>query len=344
MDTRSSRLLIVLALVITSSCAWAQQSAPSGFDQKVNRSWEATAQLLKLQCSAPVAFDQKSVAVFKQQAANGDAAAQCGLGDFYSDDHDLRQNSTQALLEHLSAQRPSHDYAQAVFWYRKSAEQGDAEAQSRLGEAFRLGQGVTQDYVQAVFWCRKAAEQGDAPAQAALGDSYYAGRGVPQDYAQAALWDRKSAEQGYAVAQFHLGLSYSEGQGVSQDYVQAAFWFRKAAEQGNDKAQSTLGAMYAEGQGVPQGYTQAAFWFRKAAEQGNARAQVGLASCLGMSHDFAEAYFWLDLATAGKLDVSDMEQAVRLRDDDASILTPSQLSRERERARMWLESHQAKPQ
>jgi hypothetical protein len=68
---------------ITASGVWAQQSASPASDQKVNRSWEATAQLLKLECSAPPAFDQKSGAVFEQQAANVDAAAQCGLGTMY---------------------------------------------------------------------------------------------------------------------------------------------------------------------------------------------------------------------------------------------------------------------
>jgi hypothetical protein len=60
--------------------------------------------------------------------------------------------------------------------------------------------------------------------------------------------------------------------------------------------------------------------------------------------DFAEAYFWFDLAAAGKLDASDMEFAAKHRDEHASHLTPADLSREQERARKWFEAHQAKPQ
>ena len=81
---RSRRWLIVSALLITASGAWAQQSAPPASDQKVNRSWEATVRLSELQCRLPPAFDEKSIAAFKQQAASGDAAAQCGLGRMYS--------------------------------------------------------------------------------------------------------------------------------------------------------------------------------------------------------------------------------------------------------------------
>jgi hypothetical protein len=76
------------------------------------------------------------------------------------------------------------------------------------------GRGVPQDYAQAVAWYRKAAEQGDADAQNNLGLRYDKGQGVPQDYAQAVAWFRKAAEQGNALAQNNLGAMYVGGQGV----------------------------------------------------------------------------------------------------------------------------------
>ena len=54
------------------------------------------------------------------------------------------------------------------------------------------------------MWFRKAAEQGNAEAQYRLGLSYYNGEGVPKDYAQAAFWWRKAAEQGEDTAQYNL--------------------------------------------------------------------------------------------------------------------------------------------
>ena len=42
---------------------------------------------------------------------------------------------------------------------------------------------MPQDYAQALAWYRKAVEQGEARAQEDLGDLYYKGRGVPRDYA-----------------------------------------------------------------------------------------------------------------------------------------------------------------
>jgi len=49
------------------------------------------------------------------------------------------------------------DHAEAVKWYRKAADQGLAQAQSRLGVMYAKGQGVSQDYVEACKWFDLAA-------------------------------------------------------------------------------------------------------------------------------------------------------------------------------------------
>jgi TPR repeat protein len=56
------------------------------------------------------------------------------------------------------------------------------------------GAGVTQDYAQAVIWFRKAAEQGDAVAQNNLGVMYANAKGVRRDSAQAVNWLRKATK------------------------------------------------------------------------------------------------------------------------------------------------------
>ena len=43
------------------------------------------------------------------------------------------------------------------------------------------GEGVPKDYKQAVYWFRKAADQGNAGAQYNLGAMYAKGEGVPKD-------------------------------------------------------------------------------------------------------------------------------------------------------------------
>jgi TPR repeat protein len=43
----------------------------------------------------------------------------------------------------------AQDYAEAVRWYRKAADQSLAEAQFNLGAAYETGHGVGQDYAEA---------------------------------------------------------------------------------------------------------------------------------------------------------------------------------------------------
>ena len=82
---------------------------------------------------------------------------------------------------------------------RVLAEQGNAQAQYRLGFLYRHGQGVPQDNGEAFHWYRKAADQGNAAAEYGVGYMYSKGLSVPQDYTEADRWRRKAAEQGYAM-------------------------------------------------------------------------------------------------------------------------------------------------
>ncbi len=53
----------------------------------------------------------------------------------------------------------TQDYAEAIGWWRKAAEQAYAEAQFNLGQMYRKGQGVPRDYIQAYMWYNLAASR-----------------------------------------------------------------------------------------------------------------------------------------------------------------------------------------
>ena len=63
---------------------------------------------------------------------------------------------------------------------------------------YENSEGVPQDYAEALRWYRRAAEQGDAIAQYDLALMYARGRGVPQDDAEAVKWLRSAVKQGDA--------------------------------------------------------------------------------------------------------------------------------------------------
>lgn len=54
-------------------------------------------------------------------------------------------------FDNNSGEGAIQDDKQAVHWYTKGAEQGDARAQYTLGVMYDNGRGVTQDDKQAVY-------------------------------------------------------------------------------------------------------------------------------------------------------------------------------------------------
>ena len=82
--------------------------------------------------------------------------------------------------------------------------------------------------------------QGNASAQTNLGNLYYNGQGVTQSYKEALQWYRKAAEKNNASAQFNLGVLYRLGYGVPASIEEARSWYRKAAQNGHKGAQNYL--------------------------------------------------------------------------------------------------------
>ncbi len=103
-------------------------------------------------------------------------------------------------------------------------------AQLTLGGCYTTGQGVERDYAEALKWNRKSAEQNYAWAQYNLGSCYYSGRGVEKDVAEAVKWWRKAAEKNYVEAQKSLGFHYAYGKGVKRDYAEAYAWYNLVAK------------------------------------------------------------------------------------------------------------------
>jgi hypothetical protein len=170
----------------------------------------------------------------------------------------------------------------------KQAENGNAKAQTRLGEMYAVGRGVSRDEAEAVRWLLKAAEQGSIEAQCFLGGMYHDGKGVPKNEVEAVRWYQRAAEQGDATAQFFLGFAYANGQGLPTNKLEAIHWYRKAAEQGDVTAQYNLGVMYENGEGVPPNEAEAVRWWRRAAAQGLAEAQSTLRN-RGIEQESAKA-------------------------------------------------------
>jgi TPR repeat protein len=65
---------------------------------------------------------------------------------------------------------------------------------TKVGSLYEAGRGVRKDYAQAVNWYRKSADRGDASAMKQLGKLYESGQGVPKNPAEAREWYARAAK------------------------------------------------------------------------------------------------------------------------------------------------------
>jgi uncharacterized protein len=92
------------------------------------------------------------------------------------------------------------DFASAMRLWRPLADSDDPRSEAGIGFLYHRGLGVPTDDAQAAFWLRKAAEQGQAEGQLMLGSLYFFGLGVPQSYATAYAWCELAQDSGQAEA------------------------------------------------------------------------------------------------------------------------------------------------
>jgi Sel1 repeat len=82
-----------------------------------------------------ISSDSARENALRQKAERGDSEAALELGERYES-------------------RPQPDYAEALRWYHKSADEGNVAARIQIGEMYLDGRGVAQDYIEAARWYR----------------------------------------------------------------------------------------------------------------------------------------------------------------------------------------------
>jgi TPR repeat protein len=122
-------------------------------------------------------------------------------------------------------------YAEALYWYRKGDDRGDAGCMHAIGLCYHHGHGVEKDRRKWCEWLKKASELGHRDATYFLAVCYHRGEGVDTDEAKAVELYVKSAELGHPLSAYHLGMIYKRGKcGVAVDKKEALKWSRVAVE------------------------------------------------------------------------------------------------------------------
>ncbi len=201
---------------------------------------------------------------------------------------------------------------------RVLAEQGDAEAQYRMGLCEESGDGVPKDTGAALRWFHHAAMRGHGKAKTRLGIACFTGEGgVPKDLVEAMKWfslaqgadeaaydwltrahDAMTPEQ-HAEA-YQRGAEFrpiaprvplTQSAAVARSAWQPGMPLAEArvlAEQGDAVAQFHLGESCRAGKGVTVNEAEAVEWYRKAADRGHAPAQFALGRAFSTGQGVAQ--------------------------------------------------------
>lgn len=128
-------------------------------------------------------------------------------------------------LEKGEAAFNREDVQAAIAYFTKAAKENYAPAQVRLGEILD----ASEYDKEAVDWYRKAAEQGNAAGEYHLGHMYVSGEGVERNAEKALYWMRLSAGKNYLLALRSLAQAYRKGElGLTIDLDQSKLYEDKA--------------------------------------------------------------------------------------------------------------------
>lgn len=187
--------------------------------------------------------------------------------------------------------------ADAVRWFRRSADAGNPRGMYNLADAYLNGEGVAKSFTEALVWYRLSAKAGYAPAMSSMGDMYFHGRGVTKNEGQALYQYGLAGLSGDPYGYYSAGWMYENGRGVkARDYTEAMTYYTWAANKGYGDAMTAIGMLHFFGKGTPVNYAESARWYRRGAAAGNfdsmKRLGWALEWGLGVPRDMAEARIW----------------------------------------------------
>lgn len=115
---------------------------------------------------------------------------------------------------------------------RSLAENGNADAQYRLGRIYEMGLiDGEPNFQEAKTWFEKASDQGVVKAKVELGHLYLDGVGVLQNFDKARNLLEEASADGNAKAQFDLARMWQNGWGGEKNAAMAYAYYEFAARQ-----------------------------------------------------------------------------------------------------------------
>jgi len=147
---------------------------------------------------------------------------------------------------------------------RLQAKKGLSSAQYNLGRMYELGIKVPVDGSKALVWYKKSADQGYANAQYRLAISKLYGKNTGRDEKLGRQWLSAAASNGHQIAKNLLAnLTGQEGSFSAGNSI-AVSWYIERAVAGNAEAALSLGKIFEYGWGAGPDLREAVKWYQYA--------------------------------------------------------------------------------
>ena len=170
------------------------------------------------------------------------ASAKIKIAELTGENSWLEQAATTspvAMVKMAESFVAKNDFENALMFYQKASDAGDAESTSLVGDMYYIGEGnIPQDYAKALKYYEQAAECGYNMAAVKLALMYYKGLGTERNFEKAYQILRrvvKSREKFFgvyrfnSVAKFYLAKMLEKGEGCRKNAEMSFIWYKRAA-------------------------------------------------------------------------------------------------------------------
>lgn len=200
--------------------------------------------------------------LYLQAAKHGYAKAMFNVGASYYNGEGVATDDTASYAWFLLAQEAGDSSAEDAV-RRSEAEKRvkDSDAFTHIAQMYEAGDQLPKDSSQALKWYRKAGDTGDAEAEVRVASILLAqGRSPnPDEYAESRKRCETAAER-YSPGAYCLAVIYKRGLGVTADPVETVKWLNRSAELGDARATLDLASAFWKGDGVRSDLVTAYMW------------------------------------------------------------------------------------
>jgi TPR repeat protein len=227
--------------------------------------------------------------------------------------------SPRGMAEYARLLRRLGRSRDALTWFHKAVELGNAGAAFDIADMFERGDGTACDPRGAARLLIRAAELGHSRAQLRIGLAFEKGQlGLERNHAKAMEYYKMASDQGDPEGMFNYAEILESGKGVPMDVNRAVMLYRMSAQKGHTPAIAWYGTLMMHGRHVPQQIEQGKALIKLAIDRGLVAAHRDLAQAaeegIGMEVDMFEAFRHYRIAAEGGNIYSGIKMARMLRE------------------------------